>query len=91
MIRRPHQQATTFVSSRIRERFANLQSICTTKTVLRQFSSFCRFIRSASAPVHSCQGVQSLSYLKRGIDRCLLGLTKRHRERVLEFCWHMIS
>ncbi len=82
---------TQFMSSRIREQFANIQSICTTETALPPFSSFCRSNRSALAPVHSFQGVQSLSYLKRGIERCHLGLTKRHRERVLEFRWHTIS
>jgi hypothetical protein len=80
-----------FVSSRIRDQFANIQSICTTETALPQFSSFCRFSRSASAPVHSSQGVQRLSYLKRGIERCHLGLTKGHPRRVLEFRWHTIS
>jgi hypothetical protein len=80
-----------FRSSRIHERFANIQSICTTETALPQFSSFCRFSPSVSAPVHSSQGVQRLSYLKRGIERCHLGLTKRHPGRVLEFCWHTIS
>jgi hypothetical protein len=82
---------TEFVSSRIRDQFANIQSICTTETALSQFSSFCRFSRSASAPVHSSQGVQRLSYLKRGIERCRLSLTERYRGRVLEFRWHTIS
>jgi hypothetical protein len=80
-----------FRSSRIRERFANIQSSCTTETALPQFSSFCRFSRSVSAPVHSSQGVQRLSYLKRGIERYHLGVTARHPGRVLEFCWHTIS
>jgi hypothetical protein len=30
-------------------------------------------------------------YLKRGIERCDLRVTKRHRERVLEFRWQSIS
>jgi hypothetical protein len=80
-----------FRSSRIRERFANIQSICTTETALAQFSSFSRFSCSASAPVYSSQGVRSLSYLKRGIDRYHLGVTARHDGRVLEFRWHTIS
>jgi hypothetical protein len=82
---------TQSVSSRIREQFANIQGICTTETAFPQFPSFCSFSSSASAPVQSSQGVRSLSYLKRGIERCHLGLTKRHRERVLEFRWHTIS
>src|ERR1700756_5088453 len=53
--------------------------------------SFTNSFSSASAPVQSSQGVRSFSYLKRGIERCYLGLTKRHRERVLELCWHTIS
>jgi len=82
---------TQFVSSRIRDQFASIQSICTTETALPQFSSFCRLSRAASAPVHSSQGVQRLSYLKRGTERCHLGLTKRHPGCVMEFCWHTIS
>ena len=36
-------------------------------------------------------GVQSLSYLKRGIERCHLRATARYCGRVLEFRWHPIS
>jgi len=35
--------------------------------------------------------LRSLSYLKRGIERCHLGATARYRRRVLEFRWHPIS
>ena len=91
MIRRPHQQVATFVSSRIRDQFANIQSLCTTEIPLPQFSSFCRLSRSASPSVYSSQGVQRLPYLERGIERCHLSLIKKHRGRVLEFRWHTIS
>ncbi len=36
-------------------------------------------------------GVRSLSPLKRGIERCHLGVTARYCGRVLEFRWHPIS
>jgi hypothetical protein len=32
-----------------------------------------------------------LYYLKRGIERCNLGVTARHHGRVLEFRWRTIS
>jgi hypothetical protein len=79
------------VSPRIRERFANIQELQSTEIALLRFSSFTDSFSSASAPVQSSQGVRSLSYLKRGIERCHLGVTKRHRERVMEFGWHPIS
>jgi hypothetical protein len=82
---------TQYVSSRIRERFANIQELPSTEIALLRFSPFTDSFSSASAPVQSSQGVRSLSYLKRGIERCHLGLTKRHRERVLELRWHTIS
>jgi len=37
------------------------------------------------------RGVRSLSPLKRGIERCYLGVTARYCGRVLEFRWHPIS
>jgi hypothetical protein len=83
--------STQFVFSRIRDQFANIQSSCATETALPQFSSFSRFSRSASAPVHSAQGVERPSRLKRGIGRCHLSLTTRYRGRVLEFRWHTTS
>ena len=84
-------ESILLVSPRIRERFANIQELQSTEIALLRFSSFTDSFSSASAPVQSSQGVRSLSYLKRGIERCYLGLTKRHRERVLELCWHTIS
>jgi hypothetical protein len=84
-------EGAQFVSSRIRERFANIQELQSTEIALLRFFSFTDSFSSASAPVQSSQGVRSLSYLKRGIERCYLGLTKRHRERVLELRWHTIS
>ena len=84
-------EGAQFVSSRIRERFANIQELQSTEIALLRFFSFTNSFSSASAPVQSSQGVRSFSYLKRGIERCYLGLTKRHRERVLELCWHTIS
>lgn len=82
---------TQFVSSRIRERFANIQELQSTEIALLRFSSFIDSFSSASAAVHSSQGVQRLSYLKRGTERCHLGVTARHHGRVLEFRWHTIS
>jgi hypothetical protein len=79
------------VSPRIRERFANIQELQSTKIALLRFSSFIVSFFSALAPVQTSQGVRSLSYLKRGIERCHSGLAKRHRERALEFCWHSTS
>ena len=78
-------------SSRIRERIANIQEFQSTEIGPLRFSSFIDSFSSASAPVYSSQGVQRVSYLKRGIDRYHLGVTKKHRGRVLEFCWHTIS
>ena len=81
-----------FNSLRIREEFASIQGICTErKRAPSQFSSFRRF-RLLRPAAHSLEfPLRSLSYLKRGIERCHLGATARYCRRVLEFRWHPIS
>ena len=82
---------TRFVSSRIREQFANIQSVCTK----RNRAASVLLLLQVQLPIATARphllGVPSLSYLKRGIERRHLGMTARYSRRVLELRWYTIS